>query len=151
MGKGSVTLPIHTDNALVPDPFPAWAMTAVSLWYTEDVDADAGATRLIPGSHHYARHPLPGEGEQDAVALDVPAGSLGVWNGALWHGACPRVAEGERVTFGASFCRSFMKPFADHAVVPDEVIERNGPLMAQMLGRQQTEGQEWRMLAARRI
>lgn len=154
MERGSKALHIHTDNARVPDPFPTWAMTVVSLWYTDTVGADEGATRLIPGSHRYARHPQPGEGEDEAVALEAPAGSVGVWNGALWHGACPRQAEGERVTFGASFCRLHMQPFADLAAVPDEIVERNGPLMARILGRaspQDAEYAEWRHIATRRL
>lgn len=154
MEQGSGALHIHTDNAQVPDPFPSWAMTVVSLWYTETVGADEGATRLIPGSHRYARHPAPGEGEDDAVALEVPAGSVGVWNGALWHGAFPRRAAGERVTFGASFCRLHMRPFADHAAVSDEIVERNGPLMARILGRAASQDAgyaEWRHIAARRL
>jgi ectoine hydroxylase-related dioxygenase (phytanoyl-CoA dioxygenase family) len=155
--QGAPALPIHCDNAYVPDPFPSWALTATSVWFTEDVTADNGASRVIPGSHRYGRQPFPGEGEEDAVAVECPAGSVAVWNGALWHGNCGRLAPGERVTFHTSFCRLHMKPFANNDIVPQEVIDRNGPLMAQILGRGLPMGREgedgpnpeWRAIAGR--
>ena len=155
--QGAPALPIHSDNAYVPDPFPSWALSATSVWFPEDVTAESGASRVVPGSHRFNRQPLPGEGESDAVAIEVPAGSVVIWNGATWHGNCGRIAAGERVTFHTSFCRMFMKPFANNDMVPQEVIERNGPLMAQILGRDLPMGREgedgpnpvWRAAAAR--
>jgi ectoine hydroxylase-related dioxygenase (phytanoyl-CoA dioxygenase family) len=112
---------------------------------------------VVPGSHRYGRQPLPGEGEADAVAVECPAGSVAVWNGALWHGNCGRLAPGERITFHTSFCRLWMKPFANNDIVPQEVVDRNGPLMAQILGRGLPMGREgedgpnpeWRAIAGR--
>jgi ectoine hydroxylase-related dioxygenase (phytanoyl-CoA dioxygenase family) len=133
--QGAPALPIHSDNAYVPEPFPHWALTFTSVWVTEDLDAERGASRVIPGSHHHARAPKGGEGEDEAVPIDCPAGSVVVWNGATWHGNCGRNAPGERVTFHTSMCRMHMKPFADNASVPQDVVVRNPPLMAQLLGR----------------
>jgi ectoine hydroxylase-related dioxygenase (phytanoyl-CoA dioxygenase family) len=140
--QGAAALPIHTDNAYVPDPFPAWALSATSIWITEDLTAESGATRIIPGSHHYRRHVDPGEGEDEAIPIEVPAGSVIVWNGATWHGNCGRQAAGERVTFHTSFCRMFMRPFADNENCPQDVIDRNPPLLAQMLGLKLPQGHE---------
>ncbi len=155
--QGAPALPIHSDNAYVPDPFPSWALTATSVWFTEDVTGDSGASRVVPGSHHFARAPFPGEGEEDAVSLDCPAGSVAIWNGATWHGNCGRNAAGSRVTFHTNFCRMFMKPFTNNDAVAQDVIDRNGPLMAQILGRGLPHGREgedgpnpeWRATAAR--
>jgi ectoine hydroxylase-related dioxygenase (phytanoyl-CoA dioxygenase family) len=133
--QGAPALPIHCDNAYVPEPFPHWALTITSVWVTEDLDAEHGASRVIPGSHRNARAPKGGEGETEAIAIDCPAGSVVVWNGATWHGNCGRNAPGERVTFHTSMCRLHMKPFANNAAVPQDVIDRNPPLMAQLLGR----------------
>jgi ectoine hydroxylase-related dioxygenase (phytanoyl-CoA dioxygenase family) len=133
--QGAPALPIHSDNAYVPEPFPHWALTATSVWFTENVDAERGASRVVPASHRYQRAPKGGEGEAEAVALDCPANSIAIWNGALWHGNCGRNAPGERVTFHTSMCRMHIKPFANNADVPQSVVERNPPLMAQLLGR----------------
>jgi hypothetical protein len=140
--QGAPALPIHCDNAYVPDPFPVWALTATSVWVTEDLTAESGATRVIPGSHHYGRHPNPAEGEDEAIPIECPAGSVAVWNGATWHGNCGRHTAGERVTFHTSFCRMHMRTFADNESIPQDVIARNHPQLAQLLGRGLPHGRE---------
>ena len=38
-------------------------MCLVMIWYLTDVDADSGATWVVPGSHRDARNPRgPGDG-----------------------------------------------------------------------------------------
>ncbi|MBA3686453.1 MAG: phytanoyl-CoA dioxygenase family protein [Planctomycetes bacterium] len=64
---------------------------ANALWLLDDLHADNGATRLIPGSHrrvgapadHYADPAGPQPGE---VLLLAPAGTVVVLNAHCWHG-----------------------------------------------------------------
>jgi len=140
--QGAPALPIHCDNAFIPDPFPSWALTATSVWVTEDLTGESGATRIVPGSHRYARHVDPGEGEDEAIPIDCATGSVVVWNGATWHGNCGRLAAGERVTFHTSFCRMHIRPFADNENVPQNIIDRNQPMLAQLLGCGLPQGKE---------
>jgi ectoine hydroxylase-related dioxygenase (phytanoyl-CoA dioxygenase family) len=140
--QGNAPLFIHSDNAFIPDPFPAWAMVATAVWVVDPLDEALGASRVVPGSHRFGRHPRPGEGEDRAIALDCPANSIQVWNGALWHGNSGRTAPGQRVTLHTSFVRMHIRPFADHSLVPEEVIARNPPLFAQLLGRGLPFGEE---------
>ncbi len=61
-----------------------------SMWILDDMSADNGATRIVPGSHRFPGRvgeevadrlaPHPGE-----VCLEAPAGSVGVFNGSAWH------------------------------------------------------------------
>ena len=140
--QGNTPLFIHSDCAFIPDPFPPWAMVATAVWVMEDLDAAAGASRVVPGSHRFGRHPRPGEGEAEAVPILCPANSIQVWNGATWHGNCGRTNPGARVTVHTSFVRMHIRPVADHSLVPDDVIARNPPLFAQLLGRGLPFGEE---------
>lgn len=81
-----------------------------SMWMLDDMTADNGATRLVPGSQ---RNPASiGELMEDRTAphpdevyLMAPAGSVGVFNGSAWHsctqnrsGASRRVLHGAFIT-----------------------------------------------------
>ena len=65
-----------------------------SMWILDDVSADNGATRIVPGSHRCSGR--VGEEVPDRLAphpeevlLEAPAGSVGVFNGSAWH-SCTR-------------------------------------------------------------
>ncbi len=69
-----------------------------SMWMLDDMSADNGATRIVPGSHLFPGAvgrevsdrlaPYPGE-----VLLQAPAGSVAVFNGSAWH-SCTRNRSG---------------------------------------------------------
>lgn len=135
VSQGTPPLFLHSDNAYVPEPFPPWPVTATFVWVTEDLTPETGASRVVPGSHKYNRQPYAGgEGEQDAVPIICPKGSVQVWNGATWHGNCGRTAPGERVTVHTSFARMCFRTFSNNDAVPEEVVARN-PGLDKILGR----------------
>ncbi|GIT39046.1 MAG: hypothetical protein Ct9H300mP8_02420 [Gammaproteobacteria bacterium] len=88
---------IHADMNGYEQPFPGHSVIATSIFCCDDFTEDAGATRFVPGSHHLRRHPVDGEGESEAIAVNAPTGSIILWDGAMWHGNCPRTRAGERV------------------------------------------------------
>ena len=58
-----------------------------TIWPLHDYTIDNGATRLVPGSHQSHLHEPPEgfEVKHEVQAL-VPAGSVIIFNGQLWHG-----------------------------------------------------------------
>jgi len=82
-----------------------------SMWMLDDMTADNGATRLVPGSHLnpgsinelVADRTVPHPGE---ICLTAPAGSVGVFNGSAWH-SCTQNRSGSRrrVLHGAFIAR----------------------------------------------
>jgi ectoine hydroxylase-related dioxygenase (phytanoyl-CoA dioxygenase family) len=131
--QGCPALFIHSDNAYIPDPFPQAAQIATAVWVLDEFTAEKGASRVVKGSHNLNRHPLPGEGEDVAEAIECEPGSIIMWNGATWHGNCGRAAPGDRVALHTSFCRMHLRSFVNNATIPFEVANRS-PLMAQLLG-----------------
>lgn len=132
--KGTPQLALHSDNQYRPQPFPPYAQSAVAIWACEDFTAEAGATRLVPGSHRLQRHPKPGEGDADAIAIECPKGSIAMWGSNVWHGNCARTLPGERVTLHTAFSRSYLRTMESYIDIPREVIDRNPPLFQQLIG-----------------
>jgi ectoine hydroxylase-related dioxygenase (phytanoyl-CoA dioxygenase family) len=82
---GSAVLDIHVDVARDSIDWPL-------LGFILMIDAfapDNGATRFIPGSHHWGDPPRDGRLQEygaQLVSACGPAGSLVVFNGSTWHG-----------------------------------------------------------------
>jgi len=133
--QGTPRLPLHSDNQFMPAPFTEWQQGATAVWYLEDVTAEAGASRVVPGSTHRKRHPGPNEGEDEWVPLEAPKGSLAMWVANTWHGNCARTIPGERVTLHTAFTRMHMRPIERYDSLPQAVLDRNPPLFAQLVGR----------------
>lgn len=94
-----------------------------------------GAIAMVPGSHRYGRHPKPGEGVEEAVAVEAPAGSLIFWHGNTWHGAFPKETEGLRLNVTTYFCHRSLKTQERYQdAVPKGMLARHGERFARLLG-----------------
>jgi hypothetical protein len=131
--QGDWGMPLHSDYDLIRDPFPPHPQVVTAVWACDDFTAEAGGTWVIPGSHRLRRHPDDGALEQEAVAIECPRGSIVVWDGAVWHGSYSRSAPGERVALHVMFNRMALRPFEAYDL-PREVIDRNPPQFASLLG-----------------
>lgn len=110
-GPGTDHLILHSDSAMVPAPYPAFAQVANATWLLTDYDRDGGALSFWPGSHKFCRPPTTRETADfdRLVPVTAPAGSLVVWHGNTWHGAFPRQVPGLRVNLILYFCRIYMQ------------------------------------------
>jgi ectoine hydroxylase-related dioxygenase (phytanoyl-CoA dioxygenase family) len=133
--KGTPQLPLHSDNQFMPAPFPEWQQVATAVWYLEDVTAEGGASRLVAGSLKRMRHPGPNEGEDEWIAIEAPKGSIVMWVGHTWHGNCARTIPGERVTLHTAFSRMHLRPMESYDAMPQEILDRNPPEFARLVGR----------------
>ena len=72
-GPGPGVIPMHTDYAHVPEPFPEFSLTGVGVWALEDWTVAAGPTYIVPGSHKQRRNPRPGDlGHNEGVPIEMP-------------------------------------------------------------------------------
>lgn len=134
-GPGAKGLRIHTDYNFIRDPFPVYPQVLTSVWACDDFTELGGCSRVVPGSHLWRRHPVGeiAEGEQQAVPVECPRGSIVLWDGATWHGSCPRQSSGERVALHVMYTRMVLRTFESYRL-PQDVLDRNPPLLASMLG-----------------
>lgn len=140
-GDGGNELPLHSDIAgWMPAPFPHQAFFVNYTLALTDYTKEAGAVAVVPGSHRKGRGPDPREvsleGNRNAIAVEVPAGSAIVWHGNLWHGGYVRTLPGYRVNLATVFLRPGLIPQEDYrGQIPQETFDRHGEDFARPMGR----------------
>lgn len=116
----------HTDDAFFPIPRPRPPLSVATIWAIDDFTAENGATRVIPKSHLWGDEKPEGvvtpddfmsvrryglgaaEGELERFAASekpvearsipavMPAGSVILFVGTLWHGGGPNTSSAPR-------------------------------------------------------
>ena len=126
---------MHTDSPLMPDPLPDAPVASNMMWVVDEFNLESGGTPVVPGSHKKRTNP-PANAMDMAVTIEAPVGSVIVFNGNLWHSAGARTLPGERVGMTCYFRRMYAIPQEDlNGVISDEVIARNPPRFAHLVGR----------------
>ena len=135
--KGSNAIGLHADHNWLPAPFPAHNMLLTACWACDKFTKENGSTLVIPGSNSLRRHPNERETMENpgAIAVECPPGSVAMWDGNVWHGNWDRTTDGERVVCHITYTRLMMRPVEDYGVHADELIEKHGDIMAQLLGK----------------
>ncbi len=108
MHPGETEQPLHADDGSIalPKPHPAVACTAI--WALTDFTLLNGATRLVPGSHLRPRSPRRDDAPEVELA-EMPAGSVLVYHGSLWHGGGANQSDERRVGIVANYCAGFLR------------------------------------------
>ena len=135
--QGSPSIGLHADANWLPAPFPAHNMLMTGCWACDEYTEEGGSTLVIPGSNALHRHPDPDEvaAKDGAIAIECPPCSVAMWDGNVWHANWPRKTEGDRVVAHITYTRLMMRQIEDYGAIADELIERHGDRMAQLLGR----------------
>lgn len=123
IGPGEELQGMHTDEGNITIPRPRQPLMSVAIWALSDFTADNGATRIVPGSHKADREPRPDE-IGDAIPAEMPAGSVMIMHGGLWHCGGPNTTENEwRMGANIQYCVGWMRGQQNHylAIPPEEV------------------------------
>ena len=135
-GPSETRFRLHTDTRL-PSPLPTQALLCKGIYLLTDFNRENGSTVFVPGSHKWCRNPLASEtligegGNDQAVPVEAPAGSLLFFHGNTWHGAYNRVAPGLRVSVHLLMVRSLLRATEDFiGRIPQEMLDRNRPRFA---------------------
>ena len=135
-GPNQSTFSLHSDTPL-PAPLPPQALVCNMTYVLTDFNRENGSTAFVPGSHKWCRSPIGPEaivgegGNEAAVAVECPAGSLLVWHGNTWHGAFNRMAPGLRVSVPVYLSRPFIRTQEGLiGKIPQEMLDRNPPRFA---------------------
>ena len=133
IGPGETAQMLHRDEDVYPLPRPHPPVVVNSMWALCDFTAANGATRLVPGSHRWPedRRPEPDE----AVPADMPAGSVLVYLGGLWHGGGANTTDHPRPGLLLEYVASWLRPQETHLLtVPPEVARDLPPRLQELLG-----------------
>jgi hypothetical protein len=132
-GAGPGFIPIHTDYAHVPEPYPDFALTGVGVWAFEDWTQACGPTVLVPGSHRRRRAPGRSDDPGPGVPVLMPKGSVVFFTQGVWHWQGDRSEAGERVTLHSHFNRGILRSLEARRI-DEQMIHRNPPRLGEMLG-----------------
>ncbi len=122
LGPGEVPQPLHPDDFVIDVPRPHPAYVCTTIWALTDFTLENGATRLVPGSHRYDHLPDYSR-EYESIAAEMPAGSVLVFHGSLWHGSGRnRSQESWRMGINVQYCSGFIRTQQNHYVgIPREI------------------------------
>lgn len=105
---GESAQPIHSDDQVIGLQKPHPPVVCNTMWAITDFTEANGATRLVPGSHRLDHYPEYGQ-EYDSIAGEMPAGSVLVWHGSLWHGGGTNASDDRRVGIASNYCAGFIR------------------------------------------
>jgi len=91
--QGQAAQPLHRDSGHYPLAWPHPPLEVNSIWAFDDFREDNGATRYVPATHRLPHNDRP---DVQPLVAEMEAGSVLVYDGALWHGGGESTAEGAR-------------------------------------------------------
>ncbi len=135
IGPDEAPQPWHADDQLIPLPRPHVPLVCNTMWAITDFTADNGATRFVPRTH-LAKETPPPFGELDgALVAEMPAGSVLVYNGSLWHGGGANKTDRRRVGVAMNYCAGWMRQQENQQLgIPLEVARTFSPRLRKLVG-----------------
>ncbi len=122
LGAGEVAQPLHPDDVVIDVPRPHRPFVCTSIWALTDFTEENGGTRVVPGSHKFDHAPDHSR-EYGSIPALMPAGSVLVFHGSLWHGSGEnRTTDSRRIGINVQYCAGFIRTQQNQYVgVPAEI------------------------------
>lgn len=135
IGPGEAAQPLHADDQLIPLPKPHVSIICNTMWALTDFTEASGATRLVPGSHRADRSPQPYGEPVETVAAEMPAGSVMVFDGSIWHGGGANRSDGWRLGIAMNYCAGWLRQQENQQLgIPLEVARTFSPRLRRLCG-----------------
>ena len=123
---------LHHDDSFYPLTRPRRALGVSTIWAIDDFTADNGATTIVPGSHTWgSERPEP----EDAHPVIMPAGSLLIFQGTLFHGGGENRSDGSRLALTLQYCPPWARQQENFVLgVPREVVPDLSTRLQELIG-----------------
>ena len=147
---GENAQPLHFDDSFyrIPRPRPAYGVSA--FWAIDDFTDSNGATEIIPGSHKWGSDApigvnfydafvngktVPVEDHPDLEKVVMPAGSLMLTPGTLWHRGGANNSQGSRLAITPQYCVAWGRQMESMLLsVPPHIVAKYPERVQQLLG-----------------
>lgn len=130
---GEAAQALHTDDAIYPVPRPHAELVLNTMWAIDDFTEANGATRLVPGSHVWTDR-VP-DASTPTIAAEMPAGSLLLYRGSLWHGGGANRTERPRVGVLLEYAASWLRQQETQLLaVPTHVVTGLPERLRELIG-----------------
>lgn len=148
--SGETAQPWHYDDAHCSLPRPRTSLGVSTFWSISETTATNGATEIIPGSHLWGDDRFAGalndedfdastrrDGDpgarDDAIKVAMPAGSLMIAKGTLWHRGGANQEKEPRLIITPQYCPGWMRQLENMLLAVPTEIARTLPQRAQEL------------------
>jgi len=132
IGPGEVEQILHRDEDIYPVPRPHPQLVINVMWAFDDFTKANGATRLVPGSQHTVESPPP---DSEMVFAEMPAGSVMLYVGSLWHGGGANTTDHARLGAAIEYAAGWLRQQENHMlVVPPDVLRTLPKRLRELLG-----------------
>ena len=131
---GETRQPLHFDDGFykVARPRPAYGVS--TIWAIDEFTADNGATEIIPGSHRWGDE-RPAEDDPRVESVVMPAGSVIVFMGTLWHRGGANRSAAPRLAVTPQYCEPWLRQIENQVLaVPREMAARYSERIQALLG-----------------
>ncbi len=147
---GETVQPWHYDDSVaVPRPRAAYGLSA--FWALDDTTDLNGATEIIPGSHLWGEDRVAGALTPDdfsrtspnsydglgdhpgAIKLVMPAGSLAIAKGTLWHRGGANRSDADRLIITPQYCAGWARQLENMVLAVPPAVVASLPVRAQEL------------------
>jgi ectoine hydroxylase-related dioxygenase (phytanoyl-CoA dioxygenase family) len=134
LGPGSDAQEFHPDDGGYHIPRPRPPVGVSTIWAIDDFTADNGATEVIPGSHRWGdERPVPDDPRARKIVM--PAGSVVVFLGTLWHRGGANATDRPRLAVTPQYCQPWARQLENMSLaVPLEVAASYPRRVQELLG-----------------
>ncbi|MEN2976346.1 phytanoyl-CoA dioxygenase family protein (plasmid) [Tistrella bauzanensis] len=132
---GETEQALHFDDSFYSLPRPRPALGAATIMALDDFTPENGATRIIPASHLWANRLPTAEEAASAVPVVMPAGSVVLFTGTLWHGGGGNRSAASRLALTAQYCAPWCRQQENFSLsVPRDVVLQCSEHIRRLLG-----------------
>lgn len=134
---------LHSDLAMwLPEPFPEYSCCLTFCLPLESLNAEKGATKVVPRTHRLRRLPSAHEAaaEEHAIPIELSVGSIACWDGHVWHGSYERKVPGERLMLHIQYVRMALRTAQDWRHITTEYLSSQPYSLRVLLGREDLYG-----------
>jgi hypothetical protein len=124
---------LHFDDSFYKIPRPRPALAASVIWAIDEFTAENGATDIVPASHTWDAETWPTR--EQAIPCVMPAGSMLVFLGTLWHGGGANRTTRSRLAFTNQYCAPWLRTQENFFLeVPRDITRTLRPTIQSLLG-----------------
>jgi ectoine hydroxylase-related dioxygenase (phytanoyl-CoA dioxygenase family) len=98
----------HFDDGFYTLPRPRPPVSISTIWALDDFTAANGATEIVPGSHLWGSE-VVSDDDARRVPVVMPAGSVVVFSGTLWHRGGANRSAGRRLCVSPQYCQPWAR------------------------------------------
>lgn len=128
---------LHQDDGLWPIPRPHPPFVANAVVAIDDFTVENGATTLVPESHKWHDTPVRQPPDVETVQVEMEAGTMLIWTGALWHGGGENRSNRSRRAIDINFNLSYLRQQENQFIgIPRDQLPKMPDRLRKLVGYQ---------------